>query len=132
MSGHDMDDERPAQTPDRCRAIKKSGVPCSARAVRQGYCFGHAPDLEEKRQEARRRGGSSTSRAARAGKLLPIRLRPVADALESAIGEVHRGELDPRNAQAMASLAGALVKVMTSGELEERMRALEAKQNGGP
>ena len=32
----------------------------------------------------------------------------------------------------MASLAGALVKVITSGELEERMRALEvaAKQSG--
>ncbi len=125
-----MDGERQPQNPDRCRAIKKSGGPCTARAVRQGYCFWHAPDLEEKRQEARRRGGSSTSRAARAGKLLPIRLRPVADALESAISEVHEGTLEPRQAQAMASLAGALVKVVTSGEMEERLRALESRRNG--
>ena len=41
--------------------------------------------------------------------------------------EVHDGELDPRQAQAMASLAGALVRVITSGELEERLRSLEAK-----
>ena len=66
--------------------------------------------------------------AARAGKPLPIRLRPMADALEAAIGEVHRSELAPRNASAMASLAGALVKVVTSGKMEERLRALEAKQ----
>ena len=125
-----MDAERLTQNPDCCRAIKKSGVPCTARAVRQGYCFGHAPDLEEKRQEARRRGGSSSSRAARAGKLLPVRLRPVATMLERALEEVHDGDLDPRVATAMASLAGALIKVVTSGEFEERLRALEAGRNG--
>ena len=41
------------------------------------------------------------------------------------LGEVHRGELDPRAASAMASLAGALVRTITAGELEERLRALE-------
>ena len=50
--------------------------------------------------------------------------------LEAALGEVYRGELDPRQAQAMASLAGAVVRVITAGELEERLRALEARQNG--
>ena len=40
-------------------------------------------------------------------------------------GGVHRGELDPRAASAMASLAGALVRTITAGELEERLRALE-------
>ena len=47
--------------------------------------------------------------------------------LEDALGEVHRGELDPRAASAMASLAGALVRAITAGELEERLRALEAR-----
>lgn len=109
--------------PERCPVIKQSGEPCTATALLDGFCIGHRPGA----QEARRRGGASTSRVARAQKLLPARLRPVADALEAAIGEVHRGELDPRIAHAMASLSGALVKVITAGEMEERLRVLEAK-----
>jgi len=50
--------------------------------------------------------------------------------LEDALGEVPRGELDPRAASAMASLAGALVRAMTAGELEERLRALEDRGGG--
>ena len=91
-----------------------------------GFCVGHNPGA----QEARRKGGQSTSRAARAQRLLPARLRPVADRLEQALRQVHDGELDPRLATAMASLAGALVRVLTSGEMEERMRALEAQVKG--
>jgi hypothetical protein len=49
----------------------------------------------------------------------------VAERLERALNEVHDGELDPRAATAMASLAGALVRVITAGELEERLRRLE-------
>ena len=58
-------------------------------------------------------------------KLLPARLQPMVSLLEDALGEVHRGELDPRAASAMASLAGALVRAITAGELEERLRTLE-------
>ena len=83
-------------------------------------------------QEARRKGGHATSGTARerAGELLPARLQPVVSILEGALGEVHRGELDPRAASAMASLAGALVRAMTAGELEERLRALEDRGAG--
>ena len=59
--------------------------------------------------------------------MLPARLRPIAVMLEEVLGEVHRGDLDPRVATAMASFAGAWVKVITSGEMEERLRALEAR-----
>lgn len=58
--------------------------------------------------------------------MLPERLRPIADTLAGALDEVHRGELDPRQATAMAALAGALVRVVTAGEYEERLRTLEA------
>ena len=114
--------------PDRCQAVKKNGQPCSARAVRNGYCFGHVPDLEATRREARRRGGFATSKSARASKLLPARLRPVAELLEKALEEVHEGQLDPRVGTAMASLAGALVKVFQTGEMEERLRKLEQQK----
>ena len=72
-------------------------------------------------------GGYGRSRAARAQKLLPSRLRPVATLLEKALQQVHDGALPPGVAQAMASLAGALVRVISSGELEERVRTLEER-----
>ena len=91
-----------------------------------GYCIGHDPGA----LEARRKGGHGKSRAERAAKLLPARLQPVVSLLEDALAEVHRGELDPRAASAMASLAGALVRTITVGELEERLRALEDRGGG--
>ena len=91
-----------------CVSTRRDGAPCTAQAGASGYCLGHAK-----------------SRAERAGKLLPARLQPMVSLLEDALGVVHRGELDPRAASAMASLAGALVRAITAGELEERLRALE-------
>ena len=104
-----------------CVSTRQDGEPCTAQAGTSGYCIRHAPGA----QDARRKGGHAASRAERAGKLLPARLQPMVSLLEDALGEVHRGELDPRAASAMASLAGALVRAMTAGELEERLRALE-------
>jgi len=109
-----------------CPTTRRDGEPCTARPGPSGYCIGHDAGAED----ARRKGGLGKSRAIRAEKLLPARLRPIAVMLEEALGEVHRGDLDPRVATAMASLAGALVKVITSGEMEERLRALEARLNG--
>ncbi len=60
----------------------------------------------------------------------PARLQPKVSLLEDALGGVHRGELDPGAASAMAGLAGALVRAMTAGELEERLRALEDRDGG--
>ena len=43
------------------------------------------------------------------------------------MGEVHDGRLHPRRAQAMASLAGVMVRVMTAGEMETRLRKVEER-----
>ena len=109
-----------------CVSTRRDGAPCTAKAGASGYCIGHDPGA----QDARRKGGHAQSRAERAAKLLPARLQPMVSLLEDALGEVHRGELDPRAASAMASLAGALVRAMTAGELEERLRALEDRGGG--
>lgn len=110
----------------RCTSIRRDGLPCTAQAGTSGYCIGHDPGA----LDARRKGGHATSRAERAAKLLPARLQLVVSLLENALGEVHRGELDHRQAAAMASLAGALIRAMTAGELEERLRALEDRGGG--
>ena len=110
----------------RCTSLRRNGSPCTAQAGTSGYCIGHDPGA----LDARRKGGHAASRAERAGKLLPARLQPMVSLLEDALGEGHRGALDPRAASAMASLAGALVRAMTAGELEERLRALEDRGGG--
>ena len=114
----------------RCKSKTRDGEPCRGFALEDGYCFSHSPALEKKRLEARAEGGKNSSRAARLKKLVPPRLIPVFDRLETALEEVHSGELESKQAQAMASLARAMVAVLTSGELEERLREVESRIGG--
>lgn len=111
----------------KCTATRKDGSPCKSFAVLNGLCVGHQPGA----QQARAKGGLNSSRAARLRGLIPPRLVPVYDKLETALTEVHTGQLEPKQAQAMASLARAMVAVLTSGELEERVRILEQSKVEG-
>ena len=111
----------------RCSATRKDGSPCTAAAGEDGHCVGHRHGA----QEARRKGGQASARVARLHSLVPPRLRAVYSTLEEALREVHAGEIDPRVAAAMASLAGAMVRVLTAGELEERVRRLEESASHG-
>ena len=111
----------------RCKNKTRSGEPCRAFAMEDGYCFSHSPALEKRRLEARAKGGKNSARSARLMGLVPPRLMPVYDRLESALEEVHTGTLESKQASAMAALARAMVAVLTSGELEERVRAIESK-----
>ena len=79
-----------------CVSTGRDGAPCTAQAGASGYCIGHDPGAVE----ARRKDGHATSRSEQAGKLLPARLQPVVSILEGALGEIHRGELDPRSRNA--------------------------------
>ena len=113
-------------TAPRCQATRVNGEPCRASAQANGLCFGHQPDAATNRAK----GGRNRSNAARSLKSLPERLRPVADMLATAMDETYSGVMEPKKAQALASLAGAMVRVVTSGEMEERLRTLEAALAG--
>ena len=63
--------------------------------------------------------------ARRGGEARPPVLEACGLRLDPAAREVHRGELDPRTATAMAALSSALVRVFSSGALEERLSELE-------
>ena len=110
-----------------CTATRKDGQGCRATPTRDGLCLAHSPALADKRRAAYARGGRNKSRRVRLAKLVPPRLVPIFDVLEGALREVHNGRLDPPRAQAMASLAGGMVRVMTAGEVEGRFRKLEEK-----
>lgn len=111
-----------------CQAVRKDGQPCGAVAQGDGYCFAHSPALHEVRQRGSAAGGRNKSAAARVEKLLPATLKGLVGTLVTALDEVHAGTLEPRQASAMASLAGAIGRLYEVGVLEQRLEALEEHQ----
>lgn len=109
-----------------CEATRRDGQPCTGPVLGDaGLCWAHDPSVAEKRAEKRRLGGQNRSNAQRLSKLMPLRLTPIFATLETALADVLSGDLDPKQAQAAASVARALVALVTAGEMEERLRRLE-------
>ncbi len=107
-----------------CQASRRDGSACTLPALTSNgyqFCFAHDPAA----LEARKRGGHNRATVIRLRRLAPPALVGVYSLLEEALREVHGGKLDPRVASAMASLATAMTRVLTYGELEERLRRLE-------
>ena len=114
-----------------CPGTRRDGSSCRATPQLTGWCFRHDPDREADRREASAKGGKNKSNVVRVRQLVPDRLIGTFDMLEKALGEVHDGSLDPKAASAMAGLAGAMVRVLSAGELEERLRKLEGSATIG-
>jgi hypothetical protein len=79
------------------------------------------------RSGSRANGGHATRKGARALRLLPARLAPIFERMERVFLDLDRGEYDRRDAVAMATVAGVLLKIVQAGELEERVRAMEER-----
>jgi hypothetical protein len=108
----------------RCPVIcKKDGQPCSGVPTSSRYCVAHSPQSNEWRAA----GGRATRASERAARALPSRLRPIAEGLDRAFAAVEAGKLDPKIANSMATLAGAIVKVFQATEYEQRLRLLEQR-----
>ena len=113
---------------NRCNATRRDGQPCTVHARVSGYCFYHDPALAEKREQGRQLGGHARRHVARFQKKAPQELRDVLDQLMQALEETYGGQLEPRVATAMATLCGAIVRIYELGELAERVKALEERE----
>ncbi len=112
----------------RCSATRANGEQCRAQALpEQALCWAHSPEMRDRAAAARKAGGENSSNAARASKRIPKDLHDVRDRLLGAIAKVEDGKLTPRQGQAMATLAAALVKVHEAGEVNERLAELERR-----
>ncbi len=110
-----------------CRATRRDGQGCRSTIVLpSGFCSMHDPARQGEVRAARARGGRGKATARRLDKLVPATLKPVIGTLLAALDEVHAGDLDPKVANAMAALAGAVGRLYQTGVLEERIAALEA------
>ena len=119
----------------KCSATTKAGAACSGTPLPgREWCFSHAPELNQRRAEGQRRGGSMRSNTARAQRQF------VAEALDSgqvlgllsvALRGVLGGRVEPGRANAAASLGRAIVAVREATELEARLADLEARAGIG-
>ncbi len=123
--------EATRSNPKQCRGVRKDGQGCTAQVMGPGdYCYAHDASRTAERDQARRKGGTGRATRARLDRLVPATLRPMIAGLLDALDEVHRGDLDPKRASAMAALSGAITKAYGVGVLEERVQALEAQREG--
>ncbi len=117
--------------PKRCAGTRKDGTPCTAAVMGNGdFCYAHDDSRATERDRARRKGGTNSATRHRLDRLVPATLRPMIAALLDALDEVHRGDLDPRQASAMAALSGAIIRAYAVGVLEDRVAALEGTAGG--
>jgi hypothetical protein len=87
-------------------------------------CWAHDPALAEKRAAKRRLGGQNRATSKRLNKLMPARLVPVYEQLETALAAVLSDTLDPRSAAAAAAVARAMVAVLNAGLVEQQIEDL--------
>ncbi len=78
-------------------------------------------------QDNRRKGGRGRKTSARAEKLLPARLRPVIEELETAFYDACGDTLTSKTAKFIAPLARAIVTVYQAGVQEEALRDMQAQ-----
>jgi hypothetical protein len=113
----------------RCQGTDKSGMPCTAWALRDGtHCFFHANP--EKVSELGRRGGEA--KGARGARYAERSLKTVDDVtalLGDTIKDLGMGLIDPKEATAVGYLAAGMLKALQQGEIESRLRALEAVES---
>ncbi len=109
-----------------CGATKRDGTTCTSTIVlASGRCFAHDTERQAEMSAARTAGGHGKRRTARAEKLVPSTLRPVLTTLLDVLTEVRAGDLAPGQANAVATVAGAIVKVYASATVEQQIADLQ-------
>ena len=112
-----------------CKMIAASGKACGAYAGQSGYCYMHDPARAVERAAARRLGGRRRRAASGDPGRAPEAIRDIAgvlDLLDFARLDALRLENSVARGRLLVAMAGAYLAALQVGELEERVRALEA------
>ncbi len=117
----------------QCTATRANGQRCKAQVLTEGdLCFIHNPANQDRIDEARRRGGKNKGNTTRAQKRMPREVREIVAIVEAAMGGVLQSRITPSQAHAVASLAGAWVRLHEIGELTQRLEELERRAEAQP
>ena len=120
----------------RCNATTQQGMACRAAPVPgRAYCLFHDPAKAASQTHARRAGGRERSKpaavvAATEPDLALSTVHEVGTMLADAINRVRKGTLDTKIANTLGFLAGVLIKSIETGEMEQRLAALESAVTG--
>ena len=115
-----------------CIFIKDDGARCRAHAMRDSqWCYTHSPQLAERRKRTNSKGGKSGGRGRpRGGK----ELASIKSQLQELAYEVKSGQMQRADAAVVGQILNVLLRALETerkwhelGELEERLRALEAR-----
>lgn len=119
----------------QCRGVNKRGEPCRAKAMSNGYCYRHNPNISDvAKMLASSKGGRQVDklRLNETYRQLDLStLRGKANALEQAINDLRAGNITPRLANSLAQLVTAHNETVTLAELEGRVAILERCLAGG-
>ena len=112
----------------KCSFIKPNGEQCEAYSLTNSpFCFVHAPELEGKRDLARRLGGRHKEEIAG----IPLKIasaEDVLDLLSLAVGELVAMPATVAQAKAIVNAASALLDTLEMVEFERKLDELEAEQ----
>ncbi len=119
----------------QCTYRKEDGQICRAAPLTDGdFCLMHSPEHTEDMAEARRLGGLRRRReVALSGAYDFVGLQSVADIrrlLEVAVLDTLGLENSISRARTLAYLATTAIKLLESGEFEERLASLESVMHG--
>jgi len=104
-------DRKEVHAQNLMQSVKQDGSPCRGQGLPQfdGLCIGHAP--RDQVFEWRRRGGKSSSTAARSRRSLPEPYEGVIQELRQGLSEVREGEITPAQFNAMCNGVRALAQI---------------------
>ena len=118
-----------------CIATRRDGLPCGGYANESGFCFAHDPARAGAIAEARRKGGAARHgrRIGAVGEHDPVTIGGPADLLSllvRAVNDALELENSISRARTLGYIAGVYAGIWTGTELERRVAALEAQNNG--
>lgn len=125
----------------RCAAKTKSGSRCRARPLHNdSMCWSHSPHNAERRARARSDGGRARAIAMHRREQIDITKLgwwalasrdDLINALRWCARRIAMGKLDPRSANSLVAVLGALRGSLVDAELDARLDRIERKI-GGP
>lgn len=111
-----------------CLGTKRDGTRCGSTALLPtGYCTAHSPGYREKRRADSARGGRRKANRERMSRNMPADMRTLAEDLTEVFRLVREGQLESKVGSALASIAGAIVKVHEVGVLTAKLEDIERR-----
>ena len=118
-----------------CKALNSKGEPCQAKAMANGFCYRHNPEISDaEKKKASAKGGCPT--LARVEQQLANRQdfelsndpKGLLDLLTDNINDLRAGRIDPKTSNAVVQNVGMILRVYETVVQESRIRELEKLQ----